>query len=157
MELIVPDVPDLVVGREADMTDSTLGTKLVVEVILAVELTKLGVTTTGERLGTDAATETMLMKRDLANFVQEQVRDCLATTRTNLHLTSQLLHSQTGNENHRSETGDSPTTDTTLDQSGHGYNTGGGTTHPTTQSVNQTAKKIAPIEIKLQKLVVVDK
>ena len=73
------------------------------------------------------------MKRDLANFVQEQVRDCLATTRTNLHLTSQLLHSQTGNENPGSRTGDSPTTDTTLDQSGHGYNTGGGTTHPTTQ------------------------
>ena len=61
MELIIPDVPDLVVLGEADMTDSTLGTKLVVEVILTVELTKLGVTTTGEKLGTDAATETMLM------------------------------------------------------------------------------------------------
>ena len=47
MELIVPDVPDLVVVGEADMTSSTLGTKLVAEVILAVELTKLGVTTTG--------------------------------------------------------------------------------------------------------------
>ena len=51
MELVVPDVPDLVVVREVGVTDSTLGTKLVVEVILAVELTKLGVTTTGERFG----------------------------------------------------------------------------------------------------------